>query len=382
MVNLPTETLCLAKMLLLKGDYFNNQSVTIDLIERVTGIKAPYVAKALNHLLKLRIIDIHGLKLDKKCVATENVTTWKNTNGILESVSKKSSREIKTVKDYLAYVEICYDYHSGKRLKDKPTENTSFFLSFDKSKLSDFLAEYISEFQEAMSTEKNKLLFEARKEEVRSFLANAAKTEIAKLKAEQKKQPNLNLILNCHTVYPLPHDMVEILMIMENNGDIIITSIDIFTRVDVDTEQSNVTVNWSCDKVGLIIVDWRNNKLLQKQNNYGLTVKHGFIDDEIPRSYLQINNFPEIPHTKTPALIIKYFFDKAKYDKSFKSYHDFNESLINDEYKVDSDDFAKRIDKINRRVNKITAGAVEKIIIKGKNNTREANIYRWFSDLN
>jgi len=381
MPHLSTEGLCLAKMLLIKGDYLNGSTVTIDLIERITGIRAPYIAKALSCLLELKIITIKNLQVDKKCVATTTIYTNSPTNDGFKVDSKKIVKAIKTVDDYLDYVGICYDYYSGKRLKDKPTELSSFLLSFDKDKLSDFIDGYLADYRENMAKTKNKSFFKARRDEVRSFIADAIKNEVAKLKAKQKQSININLILNCHSDSHLPHDVVEILMMMEDDNNVIITSIDLFTNIEVDPEHSNVTVSNRCNTVGLLITDWKNNKLIIENNNSVLSVRHKFIDGEIPRSYLQIDDYQEIPTSKLSALIIKYFFDKIKYDKTFKNYHEFKKSLSDDKYKeIKSYDFAKRIIMINRRVNKITKGAVEEIIIKGENSGNEANTYRWFSD--
>ncbi|MDO8669101.1 MAG: hypothetical protein Q7K65_02315 [Candidatus Buchananbacteria bacterium] len=378
---LSTESLCLAKMLLIKGDYLSNSPVTIDLIEKTTGIKAPYIAKALGHLLKLRIITIQNLQLDKRCVATTTLVTCKKTGNIIELVNKKLPKVIKAVNDYLEYVETCYDPYSGEHLKDKPTEATSFLLNFNKNKLSEFIDSYLADYRANMFATKNKLFFKGRKEGVRSFLVNTVNAEVSKLKAKEKKLSNISLVLNCNSDDQLPHDIVEILMLMENDNNIIITSIDIFTHIDVDPEQGNATISRRCNKVGLIITDWMNNKLLEKDNNNDLSFRHRFIvENGMSKSYLQINDYQEIPHTKKPALIINYFYNKIKYDKTFKNFHDFNKSLPKTEKDITSDDFTDRINNINKRVRKVTDGVIDEIIIKGENDAREANIYRWLID--
>ena len=91
---------------------------------------------------------------------------------------------------------------------------------------------------------------------------------------------------------------------------------------------------------------------------------------------LTINPYPKIEFSKTPALIVKYFFDSKDLDNSYKSYHDFQETYFID--KFTSDYFSKRIAKINEKISKDTENKIKKIICKeDKIKPTKINRYKW-----
>ena len=114
-------------------------------------------------------------------------------------------------------------------------------------------------------------------------------------------------------------------------------------------------------------------KFQSKNNNKNVYYQY---NENEKRGILTIGQYPKIEFRKKPALIIRYFYDSKDLDKGYKSCKDFlgTECIEN----FSSDDFSKRISKINNKISKETKNKIKQIICKEEKLKRtEINRYRW-----
>lgn len=126
-------------------------------------------------------------------------------------------------------------------------------------------------------------------------------------------------------------------------------------------------------------------KKLVSQPKKGSATSYSFRDYDPPSGELKIGDFPEMPFSKIPAIIVNYFYNLNKFDKTTKNYQDFNAFIQSSGRRITSNDFRLRINEINEKVKKTTGGLISEAIIREEGNgstaKKESNSYKWNNDI-
>ncbi|MEI6288141.1 MAG: hypothetical protein WCP18_00950 [bacterium] len=377
--------LCFIKMLLIKCGYFVNESINIRGIEITLGIDRDYFIDSLRHLIKLQMIDCFDIELDydyiinhkKKDGAPYFSFAQKHSSEELEifyqDPTPDSDHELfralqKELKESITIDEYLSSFNLPRNISDR----TDFQIKINKEKLNKYLADYLTVYRENKFITNEKCDFNSQKNIVSSIIADATDKIIPLLTDVEKSSPfGIDITIDCENLDYNKFDILEILLIIENERLVKITGIDLGTIFDYDYKPVDV-----CNKIGLTVADYKNNKLLltNKSDN---AINYVFHEYGMHTGHLTIGNYPKITFTKKTADIVNYFYEIGKFDKEFHNYQDFNKFISDPKLEVVSDEFNKKIQEINKRICRDTKKVIKELIIKGKNKSNEANIYRW-----
>lgn len=120
------------------------------------------------------------------------------------------------------------------------------------------------------------------------------------------------------------------------------------------------------------------NKKPNKEINHNEKISYEYDSYGIPTGILKIKGSPNITFTKHPAKVIAFFYDIKEFDSEYKNYKHYNKYDQAVMKPITSNDFNKRIKKINDRVSRNTKHLIRKIIIKKELTPKqEPNLYKW-----
>lgn len=125
------------------------------------------------------------------------------------------------------------------------------------------------------------------------------------------------------------------------------------------------------------LVDEKHAQISMMNNRIGVRFKFKDPNDSMGAT-LMIGDLP-LGFNKTPAAIIRFLYQSRKVSEDYKNSKDFQKFYAKNESVmiISSNEFRKRVDNINKRVNIKTNGLIKELIeMKTKERKNEINEYR------